>query len=436
LSEDTSDERLATEQPVDQQGPDDAAESETTPQPLPRPRKRTIGLAVALALLCVFATAVTAYVTVKGGIRQALIGVFTPDLPSVFGKDQIRVLVMGIDDSWTDNDEVYTSQSRSDTNIAVSIDLRTHQIGVVSIPRDLWVDIPKDGYGKLNEAIADGGPERTEATLEKNLGTPPFDYYMVLNINATKDVVDAIGGLDVDVEKDMDYDDNWGHLHIHLKKGLHHLDGDQVVGYIRFRHDAEGDFGRMRRQRQVVSLLVKRMKDPSIVTKVIPLIGVVRQNVRTNLTFDQMRALALGLQDVTPQMVHEAEVPANVGWTDGESVLFADQSQAQTIIHKYLVVGFSDAFDPSTVHVKVENGSGTPGAASAMADYLRRRGFTIVETGNASSFNNPRTKITGADQKVVAEVVKDLPVHDPAILFGAVNGGDIDIIVGQDFRTQ
>lgn len=436
MSEDTTDERLDDEQPVDHQAPDEAASPESTPQPLPRPRKRTIGLAVALALLCIFATAVTAYVTVKGGIRQALEGVFTPDLPTVFGKDQIRILVMGVDDSWTDTDEVYTSQSRSDTNIAVSIDLHSHQIGVVSIPRDLWVDIPKDGYGKLNEAIADGGPERTEATLEKNLGTPPFDYYMVLNINATKEVVDAIGGLDVDVEKDMDYDDNWGHLHIHLKKGPHHLDGDQVVGYIRFRHDPEGDFGRMRRQRQVVQLLVKRMKDPSIAMHAVPLIGVVRQNVRTNLSFEQMLDLAKGLQDVTPQMVHEAEVPANVGWTDGESVLFADQSQAQAIVHKYLVVGFGATFDPSTVHVKVENGSGTPGAASAMADYLRRRGFTIVETGNASTFNNPRTKITGADQKVVAEVVKDLPVHDPAIAVGTVQGGDVDIVVGQDYRTQ
>lgn len=436
MSEETTGERLEDERPDDERPLTDTAASEDSPQALPRPRKRTIGLAVGLVLLCIFATAVTTYVTVRGGLKQTMIGLFAPNLPVEFGKDQIRVLVMGVDDNWTDSDEVFTSDSRSDTNIAVSIDLKTHQIGVVSIPRDLWVDIPKDGYGKLNEAIADGGPERTEATIEKNLDAPPFDYYMVLNINATKQVVDAIGGLDVDVEKDMDYDDNWGHLHIHLKKGLHHLDGDQVVGYIRFRHDPEGDFGRMRRQRQVVDLLVARMKDPTIITKIVPLVGIVRQNVRTNLSFDQMRDLAIGLQDVTPQMVHQAEVPADVGWTDGESVLFANQSQAQAIVHKYLAVGFGNGFDPSTVHVKVENGSGTPGAASAMADYLRRRGFTIVETGNAATFNNARTKITCADENIVAQVVKDLPVRDPAVAVGAVQGGDVDIVVGQDYRTQ
>jgi len=101
-----------------------------------------------------------------------------------------------------------------------------------------------------------------------------------------------------------------------------------------------------------------------------------------------------------------------------------------------LVVGFGDQFDPSTVHVKVENGSGTPGAASAMADYLRRRGFTIVETGNAKSFHNAKTTITGPDQNIMGEVVKQLPVHNPLIAVGAVQGGDVDIVVGQDYRTQ
>jgi hypothetical protein len=217
---------------------------------------------------------------------------------------------------------------------------------------------------------------------------------------------------------------------------MQHLDGDQAVGYIRYRHDEEGDFGRMRRQRQMVQILVKRLEDPKIVAHIPALIGVFRANVRTDMPYDKMMQLALGLQDVTPQMVHETEVPTNVGFTEGESVLFADQSQAEAIFHKYLVVGFDGGFDPSTVHVRVENGSGTPGAASAMADYLRARGFTIVETGNAKTFDNAKTKITGADQKIMGEVVKRLPVHDPVIAIGPVEGGDVDIVVGRDYREQ
>jgi LCP family protein required for cell wall assembly len=331
---------------------------------------------------------------------------------------------------------MYTSASRSDTMLAVDIDLASHQVGIISIPRDLWVHIPKSGYGKINEAIADAGPLRSVKTVVDNLDFPPFDNYVVLRIDATKNLVNAIGGLDVNVEKDMDYDDNWGHLHIHLKKGMQHLNGEQTVGYIRFRHDPEGDLGRMRRQRQVISDLVKRMKDPAIVGKLPSLIGLVQENVRTNLTYDKLFYLALALRDETPAMVHTVQLPVLEGFTDGQSVLFYDAATGRPVVKKYMVVGFGNEFDPSTVHVVVHNGSGQPGAASAMADYLRQRGFNVVSTGNASTFNNPRTKVTGADKNVAGQVAKQLPVKDADVETGDVTGGDIEIVIGRDYRAQ
>lgn len=379
------------------------------------------------------------YVQMKGGFRNALADIpffGSPDLKQVFGKDKLRILVMGIDESWTDKDMMYTSQSRSDTMMAVSINLASKQIGVLSIPRDLWVYIPKAGYGKINEAYEDGGPERSELTVQKNLGTPAFDYYIVLKMDATKNIVDALGGLDVNVEKNMDYEDTWGHLSIHLRKGMHHLNGEQAVGYVRFRHDPEGDLGRMRRQRQVVQDLMRRVKEPSIILRLPELLQIVQQNVRTNIPNDKLIYLAEGLKDVAPGMVHTAQVPVNLGWTSGESVLYADDAGTQHLVHKFLVVGFGNEFDPSTVHVKVHNGSGRPGAASALADYLRQRGFTIVETGNAKSFNVRKTTVTGPDQKVLGEVTKQLPILSPTVAIGQVTGGDIDIVVGQDYHAQ
>ncbi|HXW76856.1 MAG TPA: LCP family protein, partial [Candidatus Eremiobacteraceae bacterium] len=215
-----------------------------------------------------------------------------------------------------------------------------------------------------------------------------------------------------------------------------HLNGDQAVEYIRFRHDETGDFGRMRRQRELVQVLVERLKDPSIALHIPQLLTVFQENVRTNMPYDKMLQLALGMRDLTPQMVHEAQIPADVGWTDGQSVVFADQQDAAAIVRKYLIVGFGSAFDPSTVHVKVENGSGTPGAASAMADYLRQRGFTIVETGNAASFDHVKTTITGADQTIAGEVAKAMPLQNVVVAIGPVDGGDVDIIVGRDYKLQ
>jgi polyisoprenyl-teichoic acid--peptidoglycan teichoic acid transferase len=425
--------------------PDQVDQSENTPQtvaPPPRIVRRKPALLfvwAALAIVVVVAAiSFSSYVHYKHGLRNALAGMDLgqPDLVEIFGKPKLRVLVLGLDENWTEKDEMYTSTSRSDTMLAVNVDLASHQVSIISIPRDLWVHIPRSGYGKVNEAIADAGPLRSVKTVEDNLGFPPFDNYVVLRIDATKNLVNAIGGLEVNVEKDMDYDDNWGHLHIHLKKGPQHLNGEQVVGYIRFRHDPEGDFGRMRRQRQVIGDIVKRLKDPSIFGKLPSLIGLVQDNVRTDLTYDKLFYLALALRGETPAMVHTTQLPVLEGFTDGESVLFYDAATGKPVVQKYMVVGFSGEFDPSTVHVVVHNGSGQPGAASALADYLRQKGFDVVSTGNAHTFNIQRTTVTGVDKNVAGEVAKRLPVKDADVATGQVEGGDIEIVIGRDYRAQ
>jgi len=419
-------------------GPEQAAASDSAgAQRAKRQYRKRVAIPL-IALGIVLIAAALGWVHHKGSLRAALseLPFVSPDLTHVFGKQKLRLLVMGVDENWTESDEMYTNFTRSDTMMAVMIDLPSHQVSVLSIPRDLWVYIPKSGYAKINEAIEDGGPQRAELTAEKNLGTPPFDYYFVLKIDATKNIADALGGLDVNVEKNMDYDDSWGHLHIHLKKGPQHLTGEQLVGYIRFRHDPEGDIGRMRRQRQVIQDLIKRLKDPSIVFRLPELLNIVQQNVRTDMPADKMLYLAEALKNETPQQVHTGQIPTNIGWTDGQSVLYADDTATQALVRKYLVIGFNGEFDPSTVHVAVHNGSGRPGAASALADYLRQRGFTIVETGNAKSFNVRTTKVKGLDQKIVGEVARELPVAKPQLAIGQVVGGDVDITVGEDYRAQ
>jgi LCP family protein required for cell wall assembly len=404
----------------------------------PAPPKRRIPrryFVIAAVLLVLFAASF-GYVKYKGGFGNALAPFLpSPNLAQVFGKPNLRVLVMGLDENWTTSDEAYTALARTDTLLAVNLDLNSKQISVLSIPRDLWVYIPKSGYGKVNEAYGDGGPQRVEATVVKNLATPAFDYYVVLRLDATKNIIEALDGIDVNVEKDMDYDDTWGHLHIHLKKGMHHLNGEQAVGYIRFRHDPEGDFGRMRRQRQVVQILAKRMRDPSIAVHLPALLGVIKDNVRTDMPFGKLYDLALGMRGVSSESVHSAVLPVDVGWTNGESVLFA-QSEATKVVHKYLIAGYGNGFDPSTVRVSVQNGSGTPGAASAVADFLRQRGFNVVETTNAKTFNNPKTTIKSADQIVAGELAKELQVKDPRISLGPVDGVDVVIVIGRDYRIQ
>jgi LCP family protein required for cell wall assembly len=177
-------------------------------------------------------------------------------------RDRLNILCLGLDRNWTNQGLPYTKGTRSDTMIIVSLDLRKRSVAALSIPRDSRVQVPDYGLHKINEAHMLGGIDLTIDTVREFLEIP-IDYYIRVKLGAVEKVVDALGGVQVHVEKDMKYDDNWGQLHIDLKEGDQLLTGKQVEGYMRYRHDAEGDFGRMRRQQQVMRAIAQQLKSPA-----------------------------------------------------------------------------------------------------------------------------------------------------------------------------
>ena len=150
------------------------------------------------------------------------------------GQNKVVILGMGIDDNWTDNDQVYTAAARTDTLFLLTLDLIAKKATMVSIPRDTFTHIAGTSYStKINSAYSTGGPQRAIATVAELTGVQA-DHYMVINIDATKKLVDALGGVDVEVEHEMHYHDKWGHLNIDLVPGPQHLSGDQAVGFARY----------------------------------------------------------------------------------------------------------------------------------------------------------------------------------------------------------
>jgi len=178
-------------------------------------------------------------------------------------QSRLNILCMGLDRNWTDKDLPYSKGTRTDTMIVANLDLMTEKVQVLSVPRDMRVEIPGHRVSKINDAYRFGGVDLTLETVKEFLQIP-MDYYVLVKLGAVQRFVDAIGGITIDVEKDMDYEDNWGKLFIHLKKGPQHLNGEQVEGYMRFRHDAESDFGRMRRQQQAMKAVLARLQSPSV----------------------------------------------------------------------------------------------------------------------------------------------------------------------------
>ncbi|WP_110114067.1 LCP family protein [Bacillus sp. CGMCC 1.16541] len=192
--------------------------------------------------------------------------------------DPFSVLLMGVD-----NPEVHQNHGRADTLVLLTVNPEKKSIQMVSIPRDTRTKIQgKFMKEKINHSHAIGGTEGTIGTVEKFLDVP-IDYFIKVNMNSFQDIVDAVGGVDVNNKLDFTFYD------IHYPKGKLHLNGEEALGYARMRHlDPQGDFGRQKRQREVIEAVLEEGASISSLAKFGDLFKVVENNVKTNLTFDDM----------------------------------------------------------------------------------------------------------------------------------------------------
>jgi LCP family protein required for cell wall assembly len=193
--------------------------------------------------------------------------------------------------------------ARSDTMILLSLNKTSHTLRMISFPRDALVHMPPNEYhvriAKLNAAHAYGGAAMLEQALHDDLGIT-VHRYVEIQFDGFKSLIDKVGGIDVDVigalhrdgsRRDLNYDDNWANLHIHLKPGMQHLDGTQAHNYVRFRMDLEGDPGRIRRQQQVMRALAKKMTEQPLY-KIPGLVEEVRRQFKTDMTDQEIASAA------------------------------------------------------------------------------------------------------------------------------------------------
>lgn len=297
-------------------------------------------------------------------------------------RKRINLLILGIDYNHDNRGIIYTKGARSDTMMVASIGDEAQFLNVVSIPRDTYTLISESiGSDKINSAFSYGGVKQTRETVSRFLGVP-IHYYLIVKVHGAKKIINALGGLPIDVEKDMDYDDNWGQLHIHLKKGPQILNGEQAVGYARFRHDEEGDYGRMRRQQQVIRALIRRLKDPSIVTKFGQLAQAVKETLETDLTVEQMMDLALLYKGFDQSKMRSAQIKGDDDTVNGAMVIVPYEPENTKIVRRLLKddidLGLRD------MRIRVVNASGDSSLGNQVADEMNLEGFNVVKVDDVA----------------------------------------------------
>lgn len=257
--------------------------------------KKFLKFTLFLAVLFAVAVGLTAiYLPPEQGLIPEVTAVFQPEAAAFGEKDQLYILLLGLDYNYDNKAQRHTKGARSDTILLMRVEPRGRHLSMLSVPRDLLVPIGKDGvhgYDKINSAFANGGVDLTRETVEQLLGLK-IDHHIIVKSSVVEELVDGLGGVKVDVEIDMDYDDTWAGLHIHLKKGEQTLTGDQAVGYLRFRGDWDGDLGRIRRQQQFLEALLKQLKASENWKRYPALAATVAENMITDLKVEQMVGLA------------------------------------------------------------------------------------------------------------------------------------------------
>ena len=330
------------------------------------------------------------------------------------GASRVTLLVMGLDyRDWS----VGEGPPRTDTMILLTMDPLNKTAGMLSVPRDLWVNIPGSKYGKINTAyqlgeaykLPGGGPELAMKTVEELIGVP-IDYYAQIDFGAFIRFIDEIGGVKLEITEPIKVDLLGDNTQKKLKPGVQVLPGSIALAYARARNSEGGDFDRAQRQQQVVTAIRNRMLEKDnllyVISKAPALYNELASGVRTNLTLEQAIRLAWFAKQIPQDKIKYAIIgPDQVnffkspGGLDSlkplpdQIRLLRDEIFAESVPVSPSASNMSTAelMQAEGAKVSVLNGSTTNGMAASTMEFLKAQNVNVAATGNAESIYTATT---------------------------------------------
>ncbi|KAB8330946.1 LytR family transcriptional regulator [Scytonema tolypothrichoides VB-61278] len=433
--------------------------------------KGWLGLCLGLTGLAVVSVTATELLTFSLNSTPLMQADLSPHEAAVFDSDRIsqqslqfseltrpvNILVMGMSvlssDIYSPPKETknlkYLPQVNSFDGLSdVMLLLRFHPekktITMLSIPRDTRVPIEGHGTRKINVANVQGGLALSTKTVSQLLGGVGIDRYVRINVLGVSKLIDALGGVTVDVPKDMKYQDHSQHLYINLKAGKQHLNGDKALQLLRYRHDGLGDIGRVQRQQMVMRSLMEQTLNPNIIGRFPEIIKVIQAHIDTNLTVEELMTLAgFGMQNkdsnvemltVPGRYSQKGELDASYWIPDSDRIAAMmtqnfDLEQVQTL----------QASDPSTLHIDIQDTTLSDSiSVQDLITKLQEAGYTNVSVSNSWSEPVSVSEIVAQQtDSASAEAIRKI------LGFGKVQApstpdldSHITIVLGKDWLPQ
>ncbi len=418
-------------------------------------KKKNIFLRIVLILILIIiiAAAILLYKKYKdegwSGVSKTLLG---HNEDTVNSLDKMYCLILG------------QSQNLTDTIILASYDPKTQEAALLSIPRDTFVgDDPAyaTAWDKIN-AIYQTGPENTLAEVRELTGVN-VQYYLKVDTEALKALVDEIGGVYFDVPIDMYYTDRNQNLYIDLEAGYQLLDGDKAEQLVRFRHNSDGttypsdygieDLGRMRTQKEFLAELLKQCIEKMDLNTILGFLDIAEQYVETNLDFDAIKDYIPYILEYNVDELKTDTLPGESVLTNGVYVYLVDEEESEDMINELfynikpttdttdgnVVDGEVNTTDTATVaeeydlRVEVLNGSGSSSKLSEVVGELEAIGFEVVQTGNTSQTSNTTIIDRNSSSESALNAIKQIMDTESTITGDSSEIKDITIIIGTDY---
>lgn len=379
------------------------------------------------------------------------------------GKTPITILLLGVDDrDWeTDNGPPLT-----DTIILATIDPQARTASMLSIPRDLWVEVPGQGYHKINQAYLlgeannnpAGGAGLVMATVE-SLFDIHIPYYALVNFNAFVYLIDEIGGVKINVPERIQVDPLGDHNTRILKPGIQTLPGDIALAYVRNRDTDGSDFDRIQRQQQVIVAIQQRLIHfemiPTLIQSAPILYGEIASGMMTNLTLQQAAQLAwlstkIPLENVRQFYIHPEQVTNAISY-DGMAILLPIPEEILALRDTYfsteppsnseiaLDMDQDDRIREENAAVALRNGTYTTGLAAATGEYLDEKHIQIISLSNAEQVYAQTTIIDYVGKPYTIAYLAEILNVPPGKIFQRYDPGsetDILVILGEDWAAN
>jgi LCP family protein required for cell wall assembly len=319
---------------------------------------------------------------------------------------RVNILLMGVDSNGRNTQRFLNT--RSDTMMLVSLDPDAQKVGIVSIPRDSRVKLA-DGHGtdKINSAHALGGPELAVKTVEEAFDVH-IDHYVAIDVQGLRKVFHVLGPADILIEKKMRYTDHAGGLHVNLEPGMHTLTPEQMEEYVRFRHDARGDIGRIDRQQWFMRAITQKLKEPTVIFKLPELFKLADEYVETDMKFEDMVRIAAFGKDIVPSQVETAMLPGKATSIHGGSYWLPDPTGAAIVFNRLLGTNLTAA--DITLGQSSDRDEPTAGAADVAyaAELDERDKATQAKSANDLSIT---LKYPRGGEKIASKLEKALALE-------------------------